>query len=165
MRIEVICTGDEVLTGKIVNTNFSYMSQKLGDVGLAVQRAEDKTAQMQARAGAIDELVASGALFKAGILLQASDAIERIAECDTVAFDKTGTLTTPEPRVVNAGEVAPDLAHVAYITDYHEGAAEGADVRVRDLVSGADVLIERGERFLLVHRRPPVASCDDGQST
>ena len=29
---------------------------------LAIQRAEDKTAQMQARAGAIDELVASGAL-------------------------------------------------------------------------------------------------------
>ena len=37
MRIEVICTGDEVLTGKIINTNFSYMSQKLEDVGLAVQ--------------------------------------------------------------------------------------------------------------------------------
>ena len=37
MRIEIICTGDEVLTGKIVNTNFSYMSQKLEDVGLAVQ--------------------------------------------------------------------------------------------------------------------------------
>src|SRR2546429_1358212 len=37
MRIEVICTGDEVLTGKIVNTNFSYITQKLEDVGLAVQ--------------------------------------------------------------------------------------------------------------------------------
>src|SRR5881296_611376 len=37
MRIEIICTGDEVLTGKIVNTNFSYMSQKLEDVGLSVQ--------------------------------------------------------------------------------------------------------------------------------
>lgn len=36
MRIEIICTGDEVLTGKIVNTNFSYMSQKLEDVGLSV---------------------------------------------------------------------------------------------------------------------------------
>jgi nicotinamide-nucleotide amidase len=36
MRIEVICTGDEVLTGKIVNTNFSYMTQKLEDVGLSV---------------------------------------------------------------------------------------------------------------------------------
>jgi nicotinamide-nucleotide amidase len=37
MRIEVICTGDEVLTGKIVNTNFSWISQKLEDVGLAVR--------------------------------------------------------------------------------------------------------------------------------
>ena len=41
---------------------FAGISDELGDVGLAVQRAEDKTAQMQARAGAIDELVASGAL-------------------------------------------------------------------------------------------------------
>src|SRR5271170_5177699 len=37
MRIEIICTGDEVLTGKIVNTNFSYMSQKLEDFGLSVR--------------------------------------------------------------------------------------------------------------------------------
>src|SRR5499425_79406 len=36
MRVEVISTGDEVLTGKIVNTNFSYISQKLEDVGLSV---------------------------------------------------------------------------------------------------------------------------------
>lgn len=37
MLIEIICTGDEVLTGKTVNTNFSTMSEKLGDVGLAVR--------------------------------------------------------------------------------------------------------------------------------
>src|SRR5581483_10019736 len=37
MRIEVICTGDEVLTGKTINTNFSTISQKLEDMGLAVQ--------------------------------------------------------------------------------------------------------------------------------
>src|SRR3989442_3939734 len=37
MRIEIICTGDEVLTGKIVNSNFSYMAQKLEDVGLATR--------------------------------------------------------------------------------------------------------------------------------
>jgi nicotinamide-nucleotide amidase len=36
MRVEIICTGDEVLTGKTVNTNFSYMSQKLGDAGLSL---------------------------------------------------------------------------------------------------------------------------------
>jgi len=41
---------------------FAGLSSELGDVGLAVQRAEDKTAQMQARAAAIDELVATGAL-------------------------------------------------------------------------------------------------------
>jgi nicotinamide-nucleotide amidase len=37
LRIEVICTGDEVLTGKIANTNFSYISQRLEDFGLAVR--------------------------------------------------------------------------------------------------------------------------------
>ena len=35
MRIEIICTGDEVLTGKIVNSNFSYISQKLEDYGFS----------------------------------------------------------------------------------------------------------------------------------
>jgi phage shock protein A len=45
-----------------INEAFAGISSELGDVGLAVQRAEDKTAQMPARAGAIDELVASGAL-------------------------------------------------------------------------------------------------------
>jgi phage shock protein A len=43
----------------------SGISSELGDVGMAVQRAEDKTAQMTARAGAIDELLASGALTDA----------------------------------------------------------------------------------------------------
>ena len=37
MLIEVICTGDEVMTGKIVNTNFGYIAQKLEDVGLSLR--------------------------------------------------------------------------------------------------------------------------------
>ncbi|MEQ9642483.1 MAG: CinA family nicotinamide mononucleotide deamidase-related protein [Alphaproteobacteria bacterium] len=36
MRIEILCTGDEVLTGKIVNSNFSWIAQKLEDFGLDV---------------------------------------------------------------------------------------------------------------------------------
>ncbi|CAN5721780.1 PspA/IM30 family protein [soil metagenome] len=40
----------------------SGISEEMGDVGLAMHRAEDKVAQMQARAGAVDELMASGAL-------------------------------------------------------------------------------------------------------
>ena len=34
----------------------------MSDAGAAMQRAQDKIAQMQARSGAIDELLASGAL-------------------------------------------------------------------------------------------------------
>ena len=40
----------------------SGISDEMGDIGAAVQRAEDKTLAMQSRAGAIDELLASGAL-------------------------------------------------------------------------------------------------------
>ena len=45
-----------------INEALSGVGDEMGDVGQAIQRAEDKTAQMQARAGAIDELIASGAL-------------------------------------------------------------------------------------------------------
>jgi phage shock protein A len=44
-----------------ISEAFSGISSEFGDVGTAIQRAEDKTAQMQARAGALDELMASGA--------------------------------------------------------------------------------------------------------
>jgi len=45
-----------------INEAFSGISEEMGDVGMAIQRAEDKTLQMQARASAVDELLASGAL-------------------------------------------------------------------------------------------------------
>jgi phage shock protein A len=45
-----------------INEAFTGISEEMGDVGMAIQRAEDKTEQMKARAGAIDELMASGAL-------------------------------------------------------------------------------------------------------
>ncbi len=59
------------------------------------------------------QVVASGALFRANVILNAGDAIERLAEADTIVFDKTGTLTLPEPRVTNATEIAPDLLQMA----------------------------------------------------
>jgi Cu2+-exporting ATPase len=59
------------------------------------------------------QVVASGALFRAGVILNAGDAVERLAEVDTVVFDKTGTLTLPEPRVVNADAIDSDLLQMA----------------------------------------------------
>ena len=59
------------------------------------------------------QVVASGALFRNNVILNAGDAIERLAEADTIIFDKTGTLTLPEPRVINAAEVDPALLQTA----------------------------------------------------
>ena len=69
MRIEIICTGDEVLTGKITNTNFSYMAQKLEDVGLSVywgttvgDDREALLAAFQLAAGRADAVIVNGGL-------------------------------------------------------------------------------------------------------
>ncbi len=50
------------------------LSEELADVSLAIQRAEDKTENMRARAAAIDELVDSGVLDDA---LETGDPLER----------------------------------------------------------------------------------------
>jgi Cu2+-exporting ATPase len=59
------------------------------------------------------QVVASGALFRSGVILNAGDAIERLAGVDIVVFDKTGTLTLPEPRVVNVTSLDSELLEAA----------------------------------------------------
>jgi Cu2+-exporting ATPase len=59
------------------------------------------------------QVVASGRLFKTGVILNTGDVIERMATIDTVVFDKTGTLTLPEPRVENAASIDPELLECA----------------------------------------------------
>lgn len=58
----------------------SGISEEMGDVGLAMQRAEERTLAMQSRAGAIDELIESGALDD---LSTSSDPIQ--AELDRIS--------------------------------------------------------------------------------
>ncbi len=45
-----------------ISEAFTGLGDEMSDIGQAIQRAEDKTAQLQARSAAVDELLASGAL-------------------------------------------------------------------------------------------------------
>jgi Cu2+-exporting ATPase len=59
------------------------------------------------------QTVVAGALFRAGVLLNSGDAIERLAEIDRVIFDKTGTLTLPELDVMNSALIPGDIFELA----------------------------------------------------
>lgn len=89
----------------------SGIGEEMGDVGMAIQRAEDKTAQMQARAGAIDELIASGALDDASSL-NAGDDIGRELEAMSSQADVEAELarlkgggTRPEALEQGSGPI------------------------------------------------------------
>ena len=57
------------------------------------------------------QVVAAGALFRRGLILNSGEALERLAQAGTVVFDKTGTLTDPRPELANGADIAPeDLA-------------------------------------------------------
>ena len=83
-----------------INEAVTGLGDEMGDVGAAIQRAEDKTAQMQARAGAIDELIASGALDDATALNRGDDitreleAMSSQAEVETELARLKGTSST-----------------------------------------------------------------------
>jgi len=70
----------------------SGISEEMGDVGLTMQRAQDKTEQLQARAGALDELLASGALQDA-TLPGGRDDLQSKLDAPTAGHDVDGELT------------------------------------------------------------------------
>ncbi len=94
------------------------------------------------------QVVAAGQLFRTGIILNSGDAIERLAEVDTVIFDKTGTLTLPD-RDVDAALVEPGLLQRAArlaLSSRHPLAAALAR-RADDRVPYAGAVEEPGGAF------------------
>ncbi len=119
------------------------------------------------------QTVASGAMFKAGVLLNSGDAIERLAEADHVIFDKTGTLTLPDLDVTNANEIPAEIFQLAgrlALSSHHPvaaavaqaagakspivGAVEETGKGVRAVVDGVEIRLGRpsfcGAEALLV---------------
>lgn len=108
------------------------------------------------------QIVATGILFRRGVLVKSGDALERLAEIDLAVFDKTGTLTegrpvlmgTPEPAVLAAAArlarasrhpLARALAAAAgtglVVSDAHEVAGMGIEA----LEDGKCVRLGRAE--------------------
>ena len=108
------------------------------------------------------QTIASGAMFKSGVLLNSGDAIERLAEADHVIFDKTGTLTLPDLEVMNAADIPADIFELAgrlALSSHHPvaaavaqaagakspvvGAVEEAGQGVRATVDGVELRLGR----------------------
>jgi len=106
-----------------INEALSGIGEEMGDVGMAIQRAEDKTAQMQARAGAIDELIASGAL----------DDVSQVGGNDDISreLDALGSQSDVEAELAKLkGASAPATPAI-------EAAEDGGDILLADSDSEA----------------------------
>jgi Cu2+-exporting ATPase len=105
------------------------------------------------------QVVAAGALFRRGLILNSGDALERLAEADTVLFDKTGTLTQPRPTLANCADVRPEelaLAGALALASRHplaKAVAEAAGARepmaAQEFPGQGVVATHQGERVRL----------------
>ena len=103
--------------------------------------------------------VATGRLFRRGILLTSPTALERLSEIDAVAFDKTGTLTTgaarldgtvPDAVLSQAAALARHSAH-----PYSRALVAAAEARALPLPEAGDLreIPGRGLTATLAGRR------------
>ncbi len=121
-RVESFRTQKETIKAKYtaaeastkINEAFSGISEEMGDVGMAVQRAEDKTAQMQARSGAIDELISSGALDDVTSINRGDDISRELDAMSSgsdveneLAALKAGTTGASAPRALEGQDATP----------------------------------------------------------
>jgi P-type Cu2+ transporter len=125
------------------------------------------------------QVVATGQLFRGGVILNSGDAIERLAEVDTIAFDKTGTLTLPEPCVDDAS-IEPDLLECAArlaLSSRHPlaaalsrrareripygGAVEEPGAGVRAAIDGAEARLGSARFCGLTEAAHPAAAAND----
>jgi len=109
------------------------------------------------------QVVATGRLFRRGVLVKSGDALERLAGADTIVFDKTGTLTLGQPVLKSADDIPPgrlaEAASLARISRHplsralvaHIGAGRPADGAQEVPGSGIEAQID-GVRLRLGKR-------------
>src|SRR5271168_1183759 len=94
-----------------VNESVAGISTTLGDSGEALARAQDKIATMQARAGALDELLQSGVLEDVGggddDIQKELDEVGKDASVDNELAALKAQLAAPAPPAPDALSAAP----------------------------------------------------------
>ena len=83
------------------------ISASLGDEGAALQRAQDKSATMQARAGALDELPRSGVLEDVG---SDTDDIQQELDEARVAAEADKEVAALKAEIGPGSSAPPELA-------------------------------------------------------
>ncbi len=86
-----------------VSEAVSGISTSMGDAGAAMQRAQDKVAEMQARSGALDELLASGALTD---LTSSHDDIQAQLDKAGASSNVDAQLAALNAQMADGGELA-----------------------------------------------------------
>jgi Cu2+-exporting ATPase len=108
------------------------------------------------------QVVASGAMFRSGVILNSGDAIERLALTNTIVFDKTGTLTLPEPRLDNAADIEADLlqmaARIALSSHHPLAAAVAREAHDRTPIENAVETPGQGVRAMIDGREARLGS-------
>lgn len=122
------------------------------------------------------QVVATGRLFKRGVLVKSGDALERLAQVDVVVFDKTGTLTLGKPRLDT--EIDPETLRQAAAlarTSRHplsralvEAAGPGAAAKNAREIAGEGIEATIGGVLHRLGRRtfaaPQARDADDGSA-
>ncbi len=86
-----------------VSEAVSGISTSMGDAGAALQRAQDKVAEMQARSGALDELLSSGALTD---LTSNRDDIQAQLDAAGGSSEVDAQLAALKAQMAEGGELA-----------------------------------------------------------
>ncbi len=110
----------------------SGISESMSDAGMSMQRAQDKIDGMQARAGAMDELLASGALTDLTNPVDDIQAqLDKASTTSTVDAElaalkaEVGSGCAPGPRARGGGATRPTRSHRRDRPDPGRGAVHG----------------------------------------
>jgi phage shock protein A len=85
------------------------VGEEMADLGLAIQRAEDKTEQMKARAGAVEELEAAGTFEDLGQLGGGQDDIDRELAALGAGSQVDDELSKLKAELGSGGDASPQL--------------------------------------------------------